>query len=208
MKTSLQSGVVGELSTRVGPGQTITLGNDRHATVFSTPAMIQLMEYAARKALVPHLDAGEESVGVDVQIAHVSATPPRQQVTAEATVIALDKNLITFEVVARDPWGEIGRGTHRRAVIETRKFADRLARQKGSSEQPSFAELAGQLQHLRCVLEGKLLRLTLDRPQKRNAMNAKLTEELERVVAWLEATNEEVRVVVVAGAGETFPCRR
>ena len=50
MKTSLQLGVVGELSTRVGPGQTISLGEDRRATVFSTPAMIQLMEYAARKA--------------------------------------------------------------------------------------------------------------------------------------------------------------
>ena len=89
-------------------------------------------------------------------------------------------------------------------MIETAKFAERLVRQKGTSEQPSLAELSGQFQHLRCVVEGKLLRLTLDRPRKRNAMNAELTGELERVVACLEATEKEVRVVIVAGAGEAF----
>ena len=68
MKDSLKVGVKAELNAEVGPGNTITLGDNANATVFSTPSMINLMEHAARKALQPHLGEGEESVGVDVNI--------------------------------------------------------------------------------------------------------------------------------------------
>ena len=129
MKNTLRPGLSGELDTHVGPGQTIALGGLSEATVFSTPSMISLMEYCARQLLEPHLEADEESVGVDVHIAHTSATPPGNKVTACATVLEVEKNVVLFEVVAEDDWGEIGRGRHRRAVIRTSKFAEKLAEQ-------------------------------------------------------------------------------
>ena len=205
MKNSLSAGIRGELTTQVGPGQTITLGGDQRTTVFSTPSMINLMEHAAREALRPHLEPGEESVGVDVQISHSAATPPKSQVTATAIVTNVEKNVITFDVVARDPWGEIGRGTHRRAVIKTERFAQRLAEQKPmpSVASASSAELP-ILKTIDCKLTGELLRVTLNRPRKRNAISADMTAELERLVSWLAASPAGIRVVIVAGSNQTF----
>ncbi|MFM8399531.1 MAG: thioesterase family protein, partial [Pirellula sp.] len=72
MKPGLQPGAIGELIWNVDSSMVITLGGDPRATVFSTPNMIMLMERSAREALRPYLESGEESVGTDVQIQHVS----------------------------------------------------------------------------------------------------------------------------------------
>lgn len=206
MKDSLKIGVLGSLSTMVSQDTTIRLGDDPAATVFSTPSMINLMEHAAREALRPHLDEGEESVGVDVQIAHTSATPPRSKVVAQATVTAIEKNVLSFDVVAHDAWSEIGRGTHRRAIIKTRKLVERLAAEKGSvSQHPVIStELPNQFKFLKCVVNGPLLQISLNRPNKRNAINSEMTGEFEQLANWLEQNQLEVRVVVIRGEGDAF----
>ena len=205
MKTTLSIGAAGQLTTRVGPGNTITLGNDARATVFSTPSMIRLMEFAAREAMRPHLEPYEESVGVDVQIAHSAATPPKSEVTAEAIVTAVEKNVVSFDVFARDPWGEIGRGTHRRAVIQTSKFAARLAEQKPIQGTPSAeVDPTSNFKTIQCDCADGWLRLTLNRPRKRNAVSVEMTGEMEQLVHWLGHPNSSVRVVTVSGAEETF----
>jgi enoyl-CoA hydratase/carnithine racemase/predicted thioesterase len=201
MKNTLVPGITGDLSTHAGPGQTITLGGVAEATVFSTPSMIQLMEYCARQVLEPHLDEGEESVGVDVHISHTSATPAGKKVQAHARVLEIEKNVVLFEVWADDEWGEIGRGTHRRAVIETSQFAKRLTEHKGF-EGPLEPE--AQFQWLKCERHGALLNVVLDRVSKKNAMNQGLTEELEQLVTSLPRRFPEIRVVVVKGAGGNF----
>jgi enoyl-CoA hydratase len=207
MKASLKVGSTGTLTTEVGPGNTIRLGDDRRAEVFSTPSMINLMEYAAREAVRPHLDEGEESVGIDVQIQHTAATPPRSQVTAEAVVARVEKNVITFEVVARDPWGEIGRGTHRRAIIATEKFARKLAESKAPQPQPGVSSSQQRLpafKAIECTHADSTLSVTLNRPHKRNAMSQQMTHELGTLLQWLESSGASVRCVVVRGAGDTF----
>jgi predicted thioesterase len=79
--------------------------------------MIGLMELAASRAMRPILGEGELSVGVNIAVTHGAATPIGAQVTAEATFTGMQGKLYAFEVVARDPGGEIGRGTHQRAVV-------------------------------------------------------------------------------------------
>ena len=49
MKPGLTIGLTGELTWVVDPTMTISLGEQFQATVFSTPAMIMLMERAARE---------------------------------------------------------------------------------------------------------------------------------------------------------------
>ena len=204
MKATLTVGIRGKLTTRVGPGNTITLGDDRRATVFSTPSMINLMEHAAREALRPHLETGEESVGIDVSIEHTSATPPKNEVTATATVTAVDNTVVRFEVVANDSWGEIGRGTHRRAVVKTSRLVSKLGHKIQSPETSAAIPAAlPAFNTLQCVVSDGLLRLTLNRPRKRNAISAEMTTELEQLVEWLEHKSD-VRVVIVAGADNTF----
>ena len=60
MKSGLQTGNIGRLTWVVDASMIITLGGDSRATVFSTPNMILLMERAAREALRPYLEPGEE----------------------------------------------------------------------------------------------------------------------------------------------------
>jgi enoyl-CoA hydratase/3-hydroxypropionyl-coenzyme A dehydratase len=52
-------------------------------------------------------------------------------------------------------------------------------------------------------IQGPLGRLTLDRPERLNAMNAAMLEELVEAARFFDA-NREVRVVIVSGAGRAF----
>ena len=93
--------------------------------VYATPCMVALMEGAACDAIASALPEGKTSVGTELSISHVSATPVGLEVTATAEVIALEDRVITFRVEAHDESGLIGEGTHKRAVVSTQRFLDK-----------------------------------------------------------------------------------
>jgi predicted thioesterase len=90
---------------------------DAFPPVFATARMVALMEVAAARILAPHLAPGEFSVGVSVDAAHTAATPEGAAVRAEARYLGREGKVHLFEVVASDAGGEVGRATHRRAVV-------------------------------------------------------------------------------------------
>ena len=92
---------------------------DSYPPVFSTSRMVALMEIASSRVLRPFLEPGELSVGVHVDVSHTAATPRGIKVTATARYLGREGKLFVFEVVAHDRGGEIGRGTHKRAIIAT-----------------------------------------------------------------------------------------
>lgn len=93
--------------------------------VYATPCMVALMEGAACDAIAKALPEDKTSVGTELQISHISATPVGLEVRAEAEVTAMDGNTITFQVTAYDEAGKIGEGLHKRVVVTTQKFLDR-----------------------------------------------------------------------------------
>jgi fluoroacetyl-CoA thioesterase len=95
---------------------------DAFPPVFATSRMIGLMEVAAARVLRPHLREGEASVGILVDIVHTAATPPGSTVTATARFVGREGKLFLFEVSAADNAGEIGRGTHKRAVVAAERL--------------------------------------------------------------------------------------
>ena len=95
---------------------------DAFPAVFATSRMVALMELAAARVLRPHLLAGELSVGVTVDVIHTAATPPGATVTATAKYVGRDGKLFLFEVSAADNAGEVGRGTHKRAIVTTERL--------------------------------------------------------------------------------------
>jgi len=101
---------------------------DTMPRVFATAYLVGFAECAAMAVLHPFLDDGESSVGVKVDFDHTAATPVGLTVTAQATVTAVEGRLLSFDVVLRDELDEIGRGTHRRAVIDRAKFDARVAK--------------------------------------------------------------------------------
>ncbi len=95
---------------------------DAFPPVFATSRMVALMELAAARVLRPNLRAGELSVGVSVDVVHTAATPLGATVTATAKFVGRDGKLFLFEVSAADDAGEIGRGTHKRAIVTTERL--------------------------------------------------------------------------------------
>ena len=83
------------------------------------------MEGAACEAIAAALPEGKTSVGIELSIKHLSATPVGLEVTAKAEVIESDGKIITFKVTASDEAGLIGEGVHKRAVITTQKFLEK-----------------------------------------------------------------------------------
>lgn len=101
---------------------------DAFPPVFATSRMIGVMEVAAARVLRPHLREGETSVGVSVDVVHTAATPPGATVTATAKFVGREGKLFVFEVSAADNGGEIGRGTHKRAIVSTERLVAGAAR--------------------------------------------------------------------------------
>lgn len=95
---------------------------DEFPAVYATSRMIGLMEVAAARILRPLLENDELSVGVTVDIVHSAATPPGAVVTATARYVGQEGKLYVFEVTAADGTGEVGRGTHKRAVVSTARL--------------------------------------------------------------------------------------
>jgi fluoroacetyl-CoA thioesterase len=95
------------------------------ADIFSTPAMIGLMEGTCVRLVEPYLDENEQTVGIHVDIRHMAPTKIGQSVTVTAEVLESKDNKIRFSVSATNDRGvKIGEGTHRRAIINTERFAN------------------------------------------------------------------------------------
>jgi fluoroacetyl-CoA thioesterase len=93
--------------------------------VYGTPMMIYLMEVASANAIQPFLPLGGRSVGTEVNIRHLAATPIGLTVTASAKVVKVEGRVVTFSVQAHDGVELIGEGTHARAIIDMGRFESR-----------------------------------------------------------------------------------
>ena len=93
--------------------------------VYATPCMVALMEGAACEALEGAVPEGKTTVGTELNIKHVSATPVGMAVRAEAEVTAVEGAAITFTVTAYDEAGIIGEGVHKRVMLSEQKFLER-----------------------------------------------------------------------------------
>jgi len=90
--------------------------------VLSTPAMIGLMEQTSLRAVVPHLDDGEQTVGTMVHIWHRAAVKIGETVKVHAKLIERDRRKLLFELKVTSGDTVIGDGTHERFVIDLKKF--------------------------------------------------------------------------------------
>ena len=119
-------GMKGEAATLVEREDTAYEVGSGSLLVYATPCMVALMEGAACEAIEEALPEGKTSVGTSLSISHISATPVGLEVRAEAEVTEVDGNTITFQVTAYDEAGKIGEGTHKRAIISSQRFLDKV----------------------------------------------------------------------------------
>lgn len=123
----LEIGIEKELEIIVAPKDTAKAYGSGLVEVFATPAMIALMEKTALELVMPFLEAGKNTVGTEICVKHVKATPLGQVVQSYARLTEIKGAKLVFEVEAYDEAGLIGIGTHKRYIIDEKEFMSRLA---------------------------------------------------------------------------------
>jgi len=121
----IEIGMKGEVSTLAEREDTALEVGSGSLLVYATPCMVALMEGSACEAIADGLDEGETTVGIELNIQHIAATPVGMEVRAEAEVTAVEGKIITFTLRAFDEAGEIGKGTHKRALVNSQRFLDK-----------------------------------------------------------------------------------
>jgi predicted thioesterase len=103
--------------TFLGPGQ---------ARVLSTPHLIGYLEMTSRNLIKQFLPEGEDSVGTQVNIRHLAATPIGMNVRFRAEVAAVEGQRVVCRVEAWDDREKVAEGTHERFVIDVARFGKRV----------------------------------------------------------------------------------
>ena len=120
-------GARGEQKLLVTSEVAIDFLQNPEARVLATPQMIRYMEWTSRNLVLPFLEAGYDTVGTHVNVAHLAAAPMGMTVTFQSEVIGVEERRVQFRVAAFDEKEKIGEGTHERAIINVAKFTARLA---------------------------------------------------------------------------------
>jgi predicted thioesterase len=129
----VEPGITLERKRAVSEDDSITFLGEGVKPSLSTPRMIMWMEYAARDAVLPHLESGQDTVGVRVDVRHLAATPLGHEVTYRAIVTKVEGRQVTFEVEAHDGTEAVGKGLHERYVIDVKRFAEGLKKKFGQA---------------------------------------------------------------------------
>jgi fluoroacetyl-CoA thioesterase len=125
---NLQLGLSYIVETIVTSNETATKYGSGGVDVYATPAMIGLMENAAMSAVSTHLEVGYTTVGTQIDIKHLAATPIGMKVTAKAELIEIEGKRLVFKVEAYDEKEPIGQGTHERYIVNLERFMDKVAK--------------------------------------------------------------------------------
>ncbi len=98
--------------------------------VLSTPRLIQLLETAAVEAIRDFIPGDQVSLGTEVKIKHLAATPLGMKVTANALLKNVEKNRLFFLVDAYDEKEKVAEGEHERVLVSKERFFQRLEKKK------------------------------------------------------------------------------
>jgi predicted thioesterase len=118
----IEPGLQGHCERVVTAELTLAHINPEWPAVFSTPAMIGMMEFASSRAVQAVLPPGSMTVGVRVEVDHVKAVPAGVTVTAVSKLVQIDWRRLTFEVEARSGNDVLGRGRVFQTIVNHSRF--------------------------------------------------------------------------------------
>lgn len=129
----MEIGIKGERRFTVTEAQLASNVGSGLVAVFATPMMIAAIEGTAAGSVAPELAEGKTTVGTQINVSHVAATPEGMEVRIETELVEISPNgkMFTFKVAAYDEAGLIGEGTHQRAVVDKTRFEQKAIAKKG-----------------------------------------------------------------------------
>lgn len=129
MGDALQPGITSEFKFKITENKTIPFLYPESPefrvmpNVLATGFMVGLFEWACIKAINSHINwPDEQTVGIDVKLSHLAATPPGLSVTVKVKLEKVENRKLTFSIVADDGVDKISEGTHERFIINAVKF--------------------------------------------------------------------------------------
>ena len=117
----IQPGIKGSMELLVDEKVTAKTFGSGLLEVFSTPAMIALIEGTALNSVQPLLEEGQGTVGTKIDVSHLKATPVGMRVRCETQLIEADRRRLVFHADVYDEAELIGTGTHERFIIDNTK---------------------------------------------------------------------------------------
>ncbi len=122
----IKVGMSAERTLVVPPERTVGHFLKSMPLVYATPMMILEMEMASGDAISACLQPGWITVGTEVDIRHLAATPVGATVRTLARVIEVERRVIRFKVEAFDEVRRIGEGRHGRGLVNLAAFKERF----------------------------------------------------------------------------------
>lgn len=122
METTITKGIKGEHHIIVTDENTATRYGSGLVDVFATPAMIALMEQTSLQSIAWLLPHDKTSVGTEVCVKHLRATPVGHKLRCESRVTEVQGRKVIFEVSVWDDQILVGHGSHTRMVVDKEKF--------------------------------------------------------------------------------------
>lgn len=127
MSTPLEVGMTHELVLQSQPQHSARHFYPNLPDVFATPFLGGLMEQVSAELIDRHLDPGQQSVGISMNLKHLAATPLGMEVRVKTEVSAVEGKKLTFRIEAYDAVEKIGEAVHERFIINADKFNQRVA---------------------------------------------------------------------------------
>lgn len=124
---AINPGLAGEHNAVVTPDLAVSFLGLDSARVLGTPYLILLIEMTARNSIKPLLDEGFDSVGLEVNVRHLAATPLGMRVRIRTETLEADGRRVRLKVEAWDDREKIAEGVHERFIINVARFAERVA---------------------------------------------------------------------------------
>ena len=127
---SIQPGLSAEIEITVTETDTAAHLGSGLLPVYATPALVALMENAAVRTLEGHLPEGQTTVGGQIDVRHMAATPVGMKVRARAELLEVNGRRLTFNIQAWDEAEQIGEANHVRFLIDIEKFMAKVGEKK------------------------------------------------------------------------------
>ncbi len=122
----LKSGLAATVDIIVAEEHTAPHVGSGQVRVLATPVLVNLLEAAALKAVEHLVPEGHQTVGTQLNVKHMAATPVGMKVSAHAEVTRIEGRMLVFRVWAEDEVEPIGEGEHLRVIINLDKFDARM----------------------------------------------------------------------------------
>jgi len=123
-------GLIGKSEMIVKEEDLVRELGDVPVDVLSTPRLIHLLEAAAIEAIQDFIPTDQVSLGTEVKIKHLSATPLGMKVTANALLKGVDKNRLFFFVDAYDETEKVAEGEHERVLVSRERFLQKVEKKR------------------------------------------------------------------------------